>query len=270
MFCEQLTVGEEDTTGGGETEETTGTVKLYFGVNTRDLAGRKLVVFETLYTAEEYEKLVEGEDAEPVISHEDLEDEGQTVEVSKPRIATTAIDKIDDDKELSANSVVVVSDKVQYEGLVAGTKYKLKGVLMDKSTGRVVEFQEESETEQELEFVARGDSGIVELDFQINTEWMSGTEIVVFEKLYTEDVKTEDGEEFEVEETEIAEHEDINDNNQTVWVKVIADTPDTGLFSKQLEGAKKSGAVIAIVGIVILSTVGVVGVRVTRRKKFGF
>ena len=266
----QFTVGEEDATGGGETEGTTGTVKLYFGVNTRDLAGRKLVVFETLYTAEEYEKLVEGEDAEPVISHEDLEDEGQTVEVSKPRIATTAIDKIDDDKELSANSVVVVSDKVQYEGLIAGTKYKLKGVLMDKSTGRVVEFQEESETEQELEFVARGDSGIVELDFQINTEGMSGTEIVVFEKLYTEDVKTEDGEEFEVEETEIAEHEDINDNNQTVWVKVIADTPDTGLFSKQLEGAKKSGAVIAIVGIVILSTVGVVGVRVTRRKKFGF
>lgn len=267
----KFTVGTADPNGQGETEGTTGTVKLYFGVNTRKLSGKSLVVFEKLYTEEEYEKYERGEEAETVITHEDINDAEQTVKVSDPKLSTTAIDKIDDDKEMAANSVVVMTDKVQYEGLVAGTEYKLKGVLMDKGTGKVVEFANGGETSKELSFVARGESGVVDMNFEFNTEGMSGTEIVVFEELYTEDITTSDGEEFEEGEMKIGEHRDLNDQKQTVWVKVVANTPDTGLFSKQqLENARRSGAIVAIFGILVFSTAGVFTVRYIRKKQVKF
>ena len=70
-----------------EPEDTEGKVKVTFSVDTSTLSNKKLVVFEKLEA-----------DGNVIASHEDLTDEGQTVEViprSRPRqpMARTAIRK---------------------------------------------------------------------------------------------------------------------------------------------------------------------------------
>ena len=54
-----------------------GTVELTYTLDASALAGKAVVVFETLY-----------QDDKEVASHADLEDEGQTVTFGKPSIGT--------------------------------------------------------------------------------------------------------------------------------------------------------------------------------------
>ena len=81
-----------------------------------------MVVFEDLY---------EGESK--VASHADIEDEGQTVEFTEPKIGTTATAN----GEHTAQPVgeITIVDTVKYSGLIPGKEYTVKGVLMDKTTG---------------------------------------------------------------------------------------------------------------------------------------
>ncbi|MBQ7802867.1 VaFE repeat-containing surface-anchored protein [Candidatus Saccharibacteria bacterium] len=266
--------------------ERNGTKTITFEFSTAELAGKELVAFEELY-----EIVMDGgtETEEFEAEHKDLEDEAQTVEVLVPRLVTTAVDKIDLDKELAASGIVVINDKVEYSGLVAGTDYMLRGTLMDRETGQIFspENAEQSELEKELRFTARGETGAVELDFQVDVTGRSGREIVVFEDIYmifeteaeddgeptepSEDDEGDEGEEEErivVTEVLVAKHEDLNDQMQTVWVKVIS--PNTGMFSKGLEGAKNRGVFAAAGIIVFFSAIGLVVARVTKKKRFGF
>ena len=251
------------------TEKKDGKVTMKFEVNTKDLAGKEIVVFEELYEVDKDE-----DEEVKIAEHKDLDDESQTITVLEPKIQTTAIDKLDDDKELAENSVAVIVDEVTYEGLVAGTTYRVKGMLMNKKTGEVVVFEKESETEAETTFEARGETGMVTVEFEVNTTGMSGTEIVVFEELFVvedtgETEEDEDGEEVPVEiETSIAKHEDIEDHQQTVWVKIKA--PETGLFTSMLEGVRKNGVAVAFVVIVIASGAALVVVRINRKQKISF
>lgn len=252
--------------------EQSGTVTMTFEFSSVDYIGKDLVVFEELYVIEEDE---DGEETETYeTEHKDLDDESQTITVLTPRLVTTAVDKIDLDKELAASGIVVIEDKVEYSGLVAGTEYIVKGTLMDRATGErfAPEHMENSQLEGELSFIARGETGTVTLDFQIDVTGMGGHEIVVFEDLYIEvetEIEGEDGTtETVVNEVAIAEHDDLNDQMQTVWVRVIS--PDTGLFTKSLEGAKNRGTFVALGMIVIVSVGGFFAYRITKRKRFGF
>ena len=84
---------------------------------------------------------------------------------------------------------------------------------------------------------------------------------MTFETLYyvTED---EDGEETT---TEIADHKDLNDQKQTVWVKVI--TPNTGMF-----GAISEGAVVTRITFagIILGALGATYAVISRKRKIRF
>lgn len=83
----------------------------------------------------------------------------------------------------------------------------IKGVLMDKSTGEPLLIDGE-EIRSEITFIPEEPSGEVIVPFTFDSKFIKAdTDIVVFESLYR------DG-------TELAVHDDIEDENQTVKVKV--------------------------------------------------
>ena len=139
--------------------------------------------------------------------HEDLSDKEQSV--SYPAIQTTAIDAktklhegnitsaIDSGASSIENGKVTVIDRVEYTNLVAGKSYKIVGTLMDKADATPV-------AEASAEFVAELENGHVDVAFEVEANKAQGRVFVAFEKLL-DDV-----------DHEIANHEDIDDEAQTV------------------------------------------------------
>ena len=84
-------VGPQDE---AEEYDKNGTVQLTFELDTRELIGKELVVFEELYLLDD-----EGHESEKVAEHKELDDESQTIAVATPTIHTIASDKADGDKE---------------------------------------------------------------------------------------------------------------------------------------------------------------------------
>ena len=242
-----FTIGEQGT------EAIDGNVKVDFEFDSTGLQGRELVVYEELYSV-----TLEGEEISGLLlvaEHKDLRDEEQFIDVKKAKIGTTAVDAEDGDKELDITDNESIVDTVEYYGLIPGNTYRIVGELMNKETGESLKIQ------RELDFEAEAENGVVELKFGIDTTDLSGKEIVTFETLYyvTED---EDGEETT---TEIADHKDLNDQKQTVWVKVI--TPNTGMF-----GAISEGAVVTRITFagIILGALGATYAVISRKRKIRF
>ena len=91
-------------------EQASGTVDMTFEFDASSLEdSTQLVVFEKL-TCE----------GAPVASHEDLQDGGQTIVVSHPRIQTSLQDAATESKTTAASGRVHLEDTVSYNGLKAG------------------------------------------------------------------------------------------------------------------------------------------------------
>ena len=194
-----------------------GTVEVTFTFNADKLVNKQVVVFETLYL-----------DGGQVASHADIEDQGQTVTFGeKPELGTTAT--VDGEKETEPAEEVAIKDEVKYSGLIPGKTYTIFGVLMDKETGGPLLVDDEQVT-AEVEFVAEAESGTVELTYTLDASALAGKHIVVFETLYYGD-------------KEIAAHEDIEDEDQTVVVvlkgRVLGTKVDT-------DGTKLEGVVFGL------------------------
>ena len=170
-----------------------GTVELTYTFDASALAGRSVVVFEDLY-----------QDENVVASHADINDEGQTVTFGQPEIRTTAT--IDGEKTAKPAEQITITDTVEYSGLTVGQEYKLTGVLMDKETGEpllIGEGEEQTQVTSEATFTPAEASGTIEVLFTFDASALTGKAVVVFETLFQG-------------ETEIASHEDIEDEGQTV------------------------------------------------------
>lgn len=139
-----------------------------------------------------------------------------TVENDKiPEIETTAT--IDGKKEFTANGDITIDDVVSYKHLTAGKEYTIKGVLMDKSTGKQF-LVDGKEVCSEVTFTPETADGEVTVSFTFDGSVITKeTEIVAFETLYREG-------------TEIAVHADIEDENQTVTIhpQPEPEKPQTG------------------------------------------
>ena len=129
-----------------------------------------------------------------------------TVENDKiPELGTTAT--IDGKKEVGATEVFTLKDVVEYKHLVPGKEYTVKGVLMDKATGEPL-LIDEKEIRSETTFTPDEPTGEVIVSFEFDARYIKeDTGIVVFEGLYSED-------------KELAVHADIEDEGQTVTVKI--------------------------------------------------
>lgn len=139
-----------------------------------------------------------------------------TVENDKiPELGTTAT--IDGKKEFTVNGDITIDDVVSYKHLTAGKEYTIKGVLMDKSTGKQF-LVYGKEVCSEVTFTPETADGEVTVSFTFDGSVITKeTEIVVFETLYREG-------------TEIAVHADIEDENQTVTIhpQPEPEKPQTG------------------------------------------
>ncbi len=237
-------VGEEGT------EETTGIVELEFVFDNRELIGKNLVVYEELY-------LVNDDGTETLVAdHKDLSDDSQTIEVAVPTIHTVATDKSDGDKELANDGTVVIIDRVEYTGLVADTTYTLYGRLIDKDTGEPIAADGAIVS---FVFTPSRDAGSENIMFTIDATGLDGKKLVVFETLYI-------GEDEEIIEDDIiAKHADLNDEDQTVWVKV--NNPDTGRFTRSTDGAKQAGLYVALGLVCVVSFGSWITWRIAKRRK---
>lgn len=139
-----------------------------------------------------------------------------TIENDKiPELGTTAT--IDGKKEFTVNGDITIDDVVSYKHLTAGKEYTIKGVLMDKSTGKQF-LVDGKEVCSEVTFTPETADGEVTVSFTFDGSVITkDTEIVVFETLYRD-------------ETEIAVHADIDDKDQTVTIhpQPEPEKPQTG------------------------------------------
>lgn len=139
-----------------------------------------------------------------------------TIENDKtPELGTTAT--IDGKKEVTANGDITIDDVVSYKHLTAGKEYTIKGVLMDKSTGKQF-LVDGKEVCSEVTFTPETADGEVTVSFTFDGSVITKeTEIVAFETLYREG-------------TEIAVHADIEDENQTITIhpQPEPEKPQTG------------------------------------------
>ena len=139
-----------------------------------------------------------------------IKDNEQVVEITAindkiPEVGTTAT--IDGNKEVNATEIFTLTDTVEYKHLIPGKEYQLKGVLMDKATGKAL-LIDGKEITSEVNFTPEQPNGAVDVLFTFDSKFIkTETQIVAFEYLY------KDGK-------ELTTHTDIEDEGQTVTVKI--------------------------------------------------
>lgn len=122
-----------------------------------------------------------------------------------PEIKTMAT--VDGEKEICATEVFTLTDTVEYKHLIPGKEYVVKGILMDKSTGKPF-LENGKEIVSEVTFIPKAPSGTVEVLFTFDSKFIKAeTNIVVFESLYKDN-------------QELTVHADLDDEAQTVTVKI--------------------------------------------------
>ena len=148
-----------------------------------------------------------------------IKDNEQVVELTAindkvPELKTTAT--VNGKKEVIAKGEITIKDTVEYKYLVPNTEYVIKGTLMDKSTGKPFKVKGKEITST-VKFVPDKTDGKVEVTFTFDGSAIKkDTELVVFETLYRDSV-------------ELTAHADINDDGQTVTIKVPElENPKTG------------------------------------------
>ena len=185
-------------------EEKNGTVEVVFEFNGINLAGKTIVAFESCERS-----------GDEVAVHTDINDEDQTVTV--PGIKTTAQSHETSAKSLEYGESVKIDDTVQYTNLTAGKEYTITGTLMDKATGEKYKGEKNDLTTVEYEFTPEETDGFVVVSFVVSTKPIRNKTFVAFETVHA------GGADAPV----VAEHTDINDADQTVYVSDI----DTKAFA---------------------------------------
>ena len=164
--------------------------------------GTSLVAFESLsYNDNE------------IASHADVNDSGQTVIITKPKLSTTATDALDGDKNLIGEDNATIVDTVHYMNVTPGKTYKVSGTLYEKVTdkdGKVTKKQlldaDGNPVTAETEFVPEDTYGTVDVTFAFDASDLKAKDkLVAFESL-------------SLNGKELASHADIEDKSQTVTI----------------------------------------------------
>ena len=189
-------------------EAASGKITVRFAFDASGLAGRKIVVYETLLT----------ETGQFAAEHKDMNDEKQII--SFPKIGTAAKDAETNAGVWKADDAVTIIDTVNYENLIPGTEYSLKGELFDKESGKSAGITAEKK------FTPSGACGSEELRFSFNGTALAGKAVVAYETLY-------------IGSHAVSEHRDLQDDAQTVYLPqigtVLSDNA-TGLHQAKGEG----------------------------------
>ena len=193
------------------------TITLTYTLDAKTLAGTTTVVFETLYT--------EGKE---VGRHHEIDDEGQTVYI--PEIHTTAADQKNGINHTEANEKATIVDTVYYSHLLPGKEYTVHGKLMDKKTGESI-LIDGKEITASTTFTVENEEGSVDVIFTFDASILAPKTVVAFEYL-------------EYEGIEIAVHEDIDDEDQTVYIPKIHTTAVGEDTQDHIEKAKNEAVIV--------------------------
>ncbi len=210
-------------------EKADGTVDIPFTINTSLLEGSTILVFEDVYY-----------NGVEVFIHHDINDVDQSVYI--PKIGTKAT--VNGVKSATGSTSTTIVDRVEYSNLIVGAEYTVKGVLYDKNTKEKLVINGKNVTAEKT-FTAETTDGYIELEFTFDASSLN-TNIVVFEKLYHNDV-------------EVETHEDITDEGQTVTI-----TPPTGKTPPRT-GDRMPLMLLCILAIISLSA-GIMIIRAKRKK----
>ena len=205
----------------------------YSKVYTTDASG--LILTETLPIFEDnegktkYQYRVEELDTKETFGYA-LPDP-QIVELSEGEIAEVNFHNVpleigtmakfeDGTKDTQSAQDIVLVDTVRYTGLQVGKEYKLSGVLMNKATAKPFLDFDGNEVTAEATFTPTDADGTVDVTFMFSSLHLKqDTEVVVFETLYREDI-------------ELATHAQIDDEGQTVKIRV----PEIGTTATSEDG----------------------------------
>ena len=187
-------------------EDTTTIVMISFEVDSSALEGISGVVFEDVT----HNDVI-------VATHYDYEALSQTPQW--PKVRTDAVDGTTNSSTGAVAEETTIIDRVTLTNLVIGETYKVRGVLMDKSTSSEFISGGARVTAESDEFEATAAEMTVDLTFTFSSEDLGGRSLVVFEKLYC---VSDNG------TNEVANHEDINDANQTVDYPAIETNANDG------------------------------------------
>ena len=157
-----------------------------------ELTENTLIAFETLYRNER-----------TVAEHKDLEDESQSIHFPSIRTKARAEDGTQTAVLDFEAAEVEITDAVTYKNLVPGLTYKMVGTLMDKETHGILREPDGSPIIAETIFETETGDGEISVRFRFDARNVIGKNAVVFESLM-------------IGQTMIAEHKDINDEEQTI------------------------------------------------------
>lgn len=244
-----------------------GTVDVVFEFDATGLGGHDVVAYEHLRNLETNTIIA---------SHEDIEDEDQTVHVNEVKIGTMATVNGSHEVDVPKDGMITLKDKVSFEGLIPNYEYTIKGVLMDKATGEPVK-DNGKEVTAEKTFTPDAEKGWTVMEFKFNAKSLKGHDVVVFETVshelgkVTEKKDDEDKDKPEAEEPKqdetdkeetpseevkvaiVAEHKDLEDKGQTVHFN--PDKPETGLKGKTNQAMPYilgAGAAVILIGIAMV------------------
>ena len=164
-------------------------IQMDFEIDTDQIkAGEKVVVFETLYDISNKKEI-------EVTSHKDLMDANQTI--SFIDLHTQAKSENGSNEQQVSKEKVKWTDQVFYEGLEIGQEYTLKTSLISKKSQEEIMYSEQSLIPEESD-------GSLDVILEVDGQRIKEGEDFVFYESLEKDGK------------EIAKHEDIEDQNQTI------------------------------------------------------
>lgn len=206
-FVADGTVTDTFVLNGQVIELVSGTVDVTFKLDVTDLEGRSFVAYE-------YLSMVGDNGPVQIASHEDINDEGQTIHV--PKIRTHA--NVPDETIRLAPAVeeYIFTDTVSFENLIVGKEYTASGILMNAETGEILLDEDGNPYTGETVFTPTTPNGTVDVQFTVNTLWLQGTTVVVFEDLFYNGIK-------------IATHADLKDTEQSFDIPELHTTATTAI-----------------------------------------
>ncbi len=176
-------------------ESPNGEVQIVFVLDASSLAGKSVVAYEKVYLAS----------GGLVASHEDPNDQNQTVSFLSPNITTSAT-FFDQTKNSHKTSSTTIIDTVAYSGLIPGKSYTVSGKLMFRGTdGTAHEVMVDGKPiTASTTFTAEQADGTVSLSYTFDATKVAPNSVTVYEILY-------------FGTSLLASHENINDKEQTVY-----------------------------------------------------
>lgn len=191
-----------------------GSIDLTFTYDATKYVGKTVVAFEELQQG-----------GVTIATHKDLTDTAQSVYI--PSIGTKAAGTDTGIDHQVAESGKTITDTVSYTNLLPETTYKLAGTLVNKATGKEALKAAATFTTGKAASGASTVSGTADVVFTItDADSMAGTTFVAYETL-------------SLDGKDIAEHKDLTDAGQTVYMPKVETQVRSDTTSVQTQFAEK-------------------------------